>query len=181
MSNTNIRRDVDAPLRGIIVAIARNRVMGVCGRLPWHYPADLRRFKKLTLGTTVIMGRNTWDSLPKKPLVGRRNIVITHRPLDPGAMEPPEAMHGPAVETFTSLPDALEAATGDVWFIGGARVYEEAMAFANRIDITYVPESIDDENAVYFPSIDLTLWTANPRTRHEDDARLERQIFIRRA
>ncbi|MCB9655727.1 MAG: dihydrofolate reductase [Deltaproteobacteria bacterium] len=157
--------------------MAHNGIIGVGGALPWHYPADLRRFKRLTLGKTVIMGRNTWASLPKKPLVDRRNIVITRRPLD----ELPRERAPTLVETYTSLADALGAATDDVWFIGGAQIYREAMPLANLIDVTYIPDDIaDDPTAVYFPPIDDALWTAHPRAPHEDDDRLERQIFVRR-
>ncbi|MGH9333165.1 MAG: dihydrofolate reductase, partial [Vicinamibacteria bacterium] len=100
--------------RGILAAVSPEGVIGLDGRIPWHYSADLKRFKKLTLGTTVIMGRLTWDSLAKKPLVGRRNVVITRSKLD-------------GVESFPSLEAALATCEGDVWFIGGAGIFEESM------------------------------------------------------
>ena len=68
-------------MRAAIVAISPERVIGIDGELPWHYSADLRRFKRLTMGTTVIMGRRTWESIGSRPLPGRHNIVITKNPL----------------------------------------------------------------------------------------------------
>ena len=80
---------------GAIVAISANGVIGKDGDLPWHYSEDLKRFKQLTLDSTIIMGRNTWDSLPRKPLPKRRNIVITRRGVE-------------GVENYSSIEEALE-------------------------------------------------------------------------
>lgn len=153
---------------GIIAAVSPEGVIGVDGDIPWHYSADMKRFKRLTVGATVIMGRHTWDSLPVKPLKDRRNIVITSREL-----------HG--VDCYRDIPAALATTEGDVWFIGGARIYEEAMGHADRIDLTYVPDNVRDESAVRFPEIDESVWEAGPRERSEDDERLERQVFRRRS
>ena len=153
--------------RGIIAAVSPDGVIGLDGDLPWHYSADLKRFKRLTIGKTVIMGRLTWESLPKKPLVGRRNVVITSRNLE-------------GVECFPDIPTALEACEGDVWFIGGARIFEEAMAYADVIDLTYVPDRVEGEGTVHFPTIDEDVWDGGPLETHVDDTRLERRIFRRR-
>ena len=103
-------------------------MIGVEGSLPWHLPEDLALFKRLTTGTTVVMGRATWESLPAavRPLPGRRNIVLSRRPgwLAPGA------------EVAGSLAEALDLADGDVWVIGGASVYREALAAADRLVVT---------------------------------------------
>lgn len=152
---------------GIIAAVSPEGIIGVDGRIPWHYPADMKRFKRLTTGTTVIMGRRTWESLPAKPLKNRRNVVITSHDLD-------------AVECYRDIPSALASAEGDVWFIGGARIYEEAMRYTDVIDLTYVPDSIDAASAVFFPEIDEEVWEPGPRERAPEDPRLERQIFRRR-
>jgi dihydrofolate reductase len=104
--------------RRIIAAVSPEGVIGRGGTIPWHYSADFKRFKRLTLDDTVIMGRLTWESLPKKPLAGRRNVVITSQRL-------------PDVECFQSLEEALATCEGDIWFIGGARIYEEAMRVAD--------------------------------------------------
>jgi dihydrofolate reductase len=153
--------------RGIIAAVSPEGVIGVDGTIPWHYPSDMKRFKRLTEGTTVVMGRLTWESLPRKPLVNRRNVVITSRHLE-------------GVECYASIAKALESCEGDVWFIGGARVYEEAMDYADVIDLTYVPDTVESEGAVYFPEIDETLWEPGPVLPAEDDPLLKRQRFTRR-
>lgn len=153
--------------RGIIAAVSPEGVIGVDGTLPWHYSADQKRFKRLTLGTTVIMGRLTWESLPRKPLVGRRNVVITSRKLE-------------GVECFPTISEALGSCEGDVWFIGGARIYEEAMAHADFLDLTLVPDRIDDPGAVTFPEIDEAVWEPGPLEVDPDDLRLKRRIYRRR-
>jgi 2-iminobutanoate/2-iminopropanoate deaminase len=152
---------------GLIVAVSPKGVIGVDGTLPWHYSADHRRFKRLTLGTTVIMGRLTWESLPKRPLVGRRNVVITSRNLE-------------GVECFPTIREALASSEGDVWFIGGARIYEEAMRHADFLDVTLVPDAIDEPGAIYFPEIDETVWEPGPLEVDSEDPRLKRRIYRRR-
>jgi dihydrofolate reductase len=152
---------------GIIAAVSPEGVIGVDGKIPWHYSADMKRFKRLTEGATVIMGRRTWESLPVKPLANRRNIVVTRRDLD-------------GVECYRDVASALASTSGDVWFIGGARIYEEAMRYADVIDLTYVPDRIDAEGAVRFPEIDDAVWESGPRERAPDDERLERQVYRKR-
>lgn len=109
----------------LIWAEAADRVIGMDGAIPWHLPEDLQRFKELTMGSTVVMGRVTWESLPKsvRPLPGRRNIVVTRQ----------ASYDAPGAETVPSLEQALEMADGDVWVIGGASIYEQAMAHADRV------------------------------------------------
>jgi dihydrofolate reductase len=153
--------------RTIIAAVSPEGVIGRDGTIPWHYSADFKRFKRLTLNGTVIMGRLTWESLPRRPLVERRNVVITGRDL-------------PGVECFRTLEAALAASEGDVWFIGGARVYEEAMRFADTIDLTYVPDRIEGDNCVHFPAIDDSNWEAGPLEADLEDPRLKRRIYRRR-
>jgi 2-iminobutanoate/2-iminopropanoate deaminase len=154
-------------IRGIIAAISPEGAIGVDGRMPWHYSEDLKRFKRLTTGTTVIMGRLTWESLAKKPLAGRRNIVITRRKLE-------------GVECFPSLEAALATCEGDVWFIGGTRIFEEAMRHADLIDLAYVPDSVTAPGAVYFPEIPESEWEAGPLETHPDDPRLTHRVYTRR-
>ena len=152
---------------GIIVAVSPEGVIGVDGNIPWHYSTDMKRFKRITTSATVIMGRHTWESLPKKPLKDRRNIVITSRDLED-------------VDCYLDVVSALASTTGDVWFIGGARIYREAMGYADLIDLTYVPDHVDTKGAVRFPDIDEAVWEPGPRERAPDDHRLERQIYQRR-
>ena len=151
---------------GIIVAYNKDRVIGREGTIPWHYSADLKRFKQLTLGTTVIMGRKTWESLPKKPLPDRINFVVTRTSL-------------PGVTCFPSVNQALTAATRPVWFIGGQRIYQEALPLTDVIDVTLVPDDVPLEGAVFFPPIDPGEFSAPEPFLHPDDSRLKRQIFRR--
>ena len=155
---------------GIIVAVSPEGVIGVDGGIPWHYSADMKRFKRITTGSTVIMGRRTWESLPVKPLKDRRNIVIASRDVE-------------GAECYRDVAAAVASTTGDVWFIGGAHIYEEAMGHADLIDLTYVPDHVETEgaeSAVRFPDIDEAVWEPGPRERAPDDDRLERQIYRRR-
>lgn len=151
---------------GMIVAVSPEGVIGLHGKLPWHYPADLKRFKRLTMGATIIMGRLTYESIGK-PLPGRRNLVVTR-----GAIT--------GVECFSSLPSALAAATTEhSWLIGGAKIFDEGMTLADVLDVTYVPDSIQDPTAVKLPPIDPEIWTAGPATPLEEDPRLLNRVYRR--
>jgi dihydrofolate reductase len=152
----------------MIVAVSPDGVIGLRGTIPWHYKGDMLRFKRVTMGKTIVMGRATWDSLPKKPLPGRRNVVITSRPIE-------------GVESYASIERALEA-IGDeeAWFIGGARIYEEAMKHVDVIDVTYVPDRVDDPAAVRMPAIDEARFSAGEIVAHEDEPALTRRTFTRR-
>jgi dihydrofolate reductase len=154
--------------RGIMVAMSPERVIGLHGKIPWHYRGDFKRVKRLTLGTTLIMGRVTWESIGGKPLPGRRNLVVTSRAIE-------------GAECFRDLSSALAASEGKVWFFGGARIYEESMPLADFIDVVYVPDRIVDPGAVYFPPIDPTLWDEGPLLPHEDEPSLQRRVYTRRS
>ena len=134
---------------GMIAAIGRDRELGRGGDLIWHIPDDLRHFKKVTLGHTVIMGRKTWDSLPKKPLPGRRNIVVTRN----------EEWNVAGAERARSLEEAVAMCdSGDMpYVIGGASIYEEAMPYATELSLTLVDESCDSAD-VYFPPVESDDW-----------------------
>jgi dihydrofolate reductase len=154
-------------LRAIIVAVSRDGVIGLEGRIPWRFPADQQRFKRLTMGAAIVMGRRTWESIGR-PLPGRRNIVLTARPIA-------------GVETYASVAAALAACSDeDVWFIGGRGVYEAALAVADLLDITYVPVEVGDPRGVRFPEIDPAVWDAGPRWVDDEDPRLEHQELRRR-
>nr|AEI30217.1 dihydrofolate reductase [uncultured bacterium] len=153
--------------RGIMVAMSPEGVIGLEGKIPWHYRGDLRRVKRLTLGTTLIMGRVTWESLGGKPLPGRRNLVVTSRTIE-------------GAECFADIDSALAASEGKVWFFGGARIYRDAMPLSDFIDAVYVPDHIDDPRAVRFPAIDPAMWDAGPLVVHEDEPLLRRRIYTRR-
>ncbi len=141
------------------MAITQDRVIGVDGKLPWHYSADLKRFKRLTLGATIIMGRGTWESIGAKSLAGRRNVVITRSVLDD-------------VQCYTTIPAALATCTGDVWFIGGGQLYAAALEYCDFIDVTQVPDKISAGNTVFFPELDPSVWQAEPMTPLVEDPRL---------
>jgi dihydrofolate reductase len=152
---------------GLIVALTAERVIGLHGGLPWNHRGDLRRFKERTLGATMIMGRLTFESMGSRPLPGRRNVVLTSRAL-------------PGVECFASLDAALAACSGDVWVIGGARVFEEALGICDEVDLTHVPDTVDHPDAVRFPPIDPDAFEPGPRTPHPYNPALEVQILRRR-
>jgi len=133
-------------LRGAIVAMTRERVIGKGGKLPWHYPEDLRRFKQRTMNCAIIMGRITWDSLDRNPLPGRRNIVISRSGVT-------------GVECYDSIAAALNAcATTDTWFIGGAQIYQAAMPYIEVLDVTFVPDEVEGNDLVRFPDVDWGRW-----------------------
>jgi dihydrofolate reductase len=152
---------------GSIAAVSPEWVIGVGNKVPWHHAGDMRRFKRVTLGTTIIMGRLTWESMNKKALPGRRNLVVTSTP-DKG------------VECFADIHAALMATRGDVWFVGGARIYADAMEHVDLIDLTFVPEHVLAEGAVKFPAIDPERFEAGPMLPHEDEAGLSRRVYTKK-
>ena len=131
---------------GLVWAQARGGVIGADGGLPWHLPEDLARFKALTTGGTVVMGRATWESLPPavRPLPGRRNVVLSRRPgyLAPGA------------RVAASLDEALAGAGGDVWVIGGASVYRAALPLAEVAVVTEIDAAYDGDTLAPEPGPD---------------------------
>ncbi len=140
----------------IIVAISKNNCIGKDGTLPWHIPADMKRVKELTTGKNVVMGRNTWESIPEKyrPLPNRKNIVIT-RTL---AYSVPEG-----VEVYTSITEAIEAHKGeDIVGFGGQRIFEEMLPLADILYITHVDQVVEECDA-FFPKIDLGIWQETER------------------
>jgi dihydrofolate reductase len=155
----------------MIYAVSPEGVIGANNQVPWHHPGDYRRFKRVTLGSTVIMGRKTFESMGK-PLTGRRNIVVTRTPIDVKD-----------VECVASVEDALMkagAAAADVWFIGGHRIFVEGMKYADVIDVTYVPDHVHAPDAVYAPTIDEDIFEPGPLLPHEDEPELTRRIYTRR-
>jgi dihydrofolate reductase len=131
---------------GLVWAQARGGVIGADGGLPWHLPEDLARFRALTTGSTVVMGRATWESLPDafRPLPGRRNVVLSRRPgfLAPGAT------------VASSLEQALAGVAGDVWVIGGASVYRSALPLADLAVVTEIDAAYDGDTLAPEPGPD---------------------------
>jgi len=168
----------EGPHCTIIVALDRNRVIGKDGDLPWHYSADLKRFKRLTMGGVVIMGRVTWESLPIKPLPGRLNLIVTRR-TDEDLALPQGAMACPSLE-LALMTAGAEAPGRDIWFIGGARLYKEALDQADRVDMTHVPDEVRGDDLVFFPELNEAQWEAGPIETDTQDPRLRRQTYTRR-
>jgi dihydrofolate reductase len=140
----------------IVAAVARNRVIGADNGLPWRIPADMARFKELTMGGALIMGRETFESIGR-PLPGRATIVLTRRP---------DWSHQ-GVEVAHSLGEALEVAASqgaDAFISGGAEVYRAALEVADRMELT----EVDDEPAgdTLFPEVDWSQWREVSRIRH---------------
>lgn len=122
---------------GLIWAQTPDGVIGAAGRIPWSVPEDLARFRELTTGGTVIMGRKTWESLPQRfrPLPDRRNIVVTRS----------TGFAADGAEVAHSLDEALLLAGGDAWVIGGGELYREAIGRADRLEVTEVEASVDGD------------------------------------
>lgn len=132
----------------IVVAHSSNRVIGRDGGLPWRLPADMRRFRELTRGSTVLMGRRTFESLPDafRPLPERRNLVLS---ADPG-------YRPPGVEVFASLQEALDACGDDCFVIGGELAYRDALPHCERLYATEIDAELEGD--AFFPEIDGAEW-----------------------
>jgi len=155
------------PTRAAIVAMNAARVIGHDGTLPWHYSEDLKRFKRLTTGSTIVMGRNTFESIGSKPLPKRDNRVVTRSHFD-------------NVDCFTSLESAITDSPGDLWFIGGAKLYAAALNYCDFIDVMWVPDEVTGDDLVYFPELPPSDWRAGSKTPLAEDNRLINQRFYRR-
>ena len=142
----------------IIVAISANNAIGKDNQLLWHLPADLKHFKEITSGHTIIMGRKTYESIGK-PLPNRRNIVITRQ----------EDLTIAGVEIVHSLADAVTLCEKDLelFIIGGAEIYQHALPETNRIYLTTVHKDYDAD--VFFPQLTVNDWTTVNQEYHETD------------
>ncbi len=143
----------------IIAAVARNMAIGRGNELIYWLPNDLRRFKALTTGHTIIMGRRTFQSLPKGVLPNRRNIVLTR-----------SGKEFPGAETYSSLREALGSClpSEEVFVIGGATVYAEALPLADRLCLTEVDDEPEGADA-FFPQVSSDLWKVSSREEHGKD------------
>ena len=143
----------------MVAAMARNRVIGNAGQLPWHEPADLAHFKRTTTGHAVIMGRKTWESLGR-PLPKRRNLVVTRQP----------GFIAAGAEVFADLTQAIAAARTtdpEPMIIGGGEIYNQSIVTADKLDITRVHHTFDADT--FFPEIDLTKWELTFAEFHPKD------------
>lgn len=137
----------------LVVAIADNGVIGKDGGLPWHISDDMKRFKALTMGHTVVMGRKTWDSLPRKPLPGRVNVVVTRQ----------ADWNAEGAVAASSLGAATSGTSGTVMIIGGAEIYNRALPMATRIELTEVHQAFEGDAKF---ELDRTGWTETARESH---------------
>jgi dihydrofolate reductase len=142
-----------------VVAIAQNHAIGKDNKLLWHLPNDLKHFKNITSGHTVIMGRKTYDSVGK-PLPNRRNIIITRQQIEI-----------PGCEVVNSIDAALAlcADEEEVFIVGGAEIYKQAMPLTDKIYLTIVHQDFDGDT--YFPEIKANIWKETERKDHQPDDR----------
>lgn len=142
----------------LIVAYDRARAIGTEGRLPWHLPDDLKRFKALTLGHAIVMGRKTFESIGR-PLPGRRNWVLSTD----------RDWSAPGVTRCSGLDEVLENhREGVLWVIGGGQIYAAALPVVTRIEATEVDTRVDAADA-WFPAIDESQWRMHSRDHHSRD------------
>lgn len=159
-----------------IVAKARNGVIGRDGTLPWRLSADLAFFKEITLGKPILMGRKTWESLPRRPLPGRDNIVLS-RDWNYSA---------PGARVYSSLGSSLNAARAmatragvdEIFIIGGASLYQRALPLTDRLYMTEV--DCEPEGDAMFPAFDPARWEEVWSRSHEADDRNDHAFTIKR-
>lgn len=160
MPTTHPRSSIPNPQSrlSIIVAMAKNRVIGANNTLPWHLPADLKHFKSLTMGHHIIMGRKTYESIGK-PLPGRTSVVVTRN----------TGYSLPGVIVVNSLPAAIKACGNDdeIFVIGGAELYRQAIDLADRIYLTEIEADIAGD--AHFTEFDSKMWRETGRESHSPD------------
>lgn len=154
----------------IIAAVADNYAIGKANKLIWHLPADLKHFKQLTTGHTVVMGKRTFESLPNGPLPNRKNVVLTSilsESIQDGYFE------------AESLEEALDLCEHEeeIFIIGGSTVYKQSIDKADKLYITWVHD--DFQADAFFPEIDFSQWKETAREDHEpDDKNAYRYSFV---
>jgi len=154
----------------LVVARAANGVIGNKGAIPWRLPEDMRHFKAITMGRPCIMGRKTWDSLPRKPLPGRTNIVITRD----------RTFHAEGAVAVHAFEEGLRRAAAElppeIAVIGGAEIYRAALPYAARVHLTEV--HADVEGDVHMPILDPAAWHEVARENHSAASGLPGFSFV---
>ncbi len=142
----------------ILVAMAQNRTIGINNTLPWHIPEDLKRFKALTMGHHMIMGRKTFDSIGM-PLPGRTTVIVTRN----------QSLKIEGCIIAHSLEQAVSACAGDdeIFIIGGAELYAQAMPLTDTLYITKIQQDVEGD--AHFPSFDKSVWQEVSRERHSQE------------
>ena len=168
-SSQSTRSATTLPRVTIVVARARNGVIGIDNGLPWHLPEDLKHFRATTMGHAIVMGRKTFESIGKA-LPGRRTIVVTRNP----------GWSHAGCEHASSLPAAIalagmpgpdpSIATDEVFVVGGAQLYREAIAIAQRVLVTEI--ELDVAGDAHFPELDPSRWRTVSRSEHRSGAGL---------
>ncbi len=144
----------------LIAAIDKRNAIGYNNKLLFHIPNDLKRFKELTTGHTVVMGRKTFESLPKGALPNRRNIVLSRN----------KDLCYPNTEIFSSIEDALKSCTQaeKVFIIGGEQIYSTCIGFADELEITEIDKTAEHSDA-FFPIIDKNIWKVKEIKEYKTD------------
>lgn len=142
----------------LIAGISQNNCIGQNGQLPWHIPEDLKHFREVTAGKTVLMGRKTWESLPEKfrPLPNRTNIIITRQT---------DYSVPTGVEVYATIDEAIAKHPEEIVVIGGAEIYKQTIDQADRLYITHINQTVNGD--AFFPEIDLNIWHEVERADHE--------------
>lgn len=153
-----------------IVAVGSDGSIGRGGEIPWRLREDLKRFKEITMGHPVIMGRKTWESLPKKPLPGRRNIVVTRD----AAYEAPGGETAGSIEEAVALCQAEEVPV----IIGGEQIYRQSLPWCTRVYLTEVDMTVPDADA-WFPKLDECSWKKTEESEWLESAHGIRYRYIR--
>ncbi|MDO8603862.1 MAG: type 3 dihydrofolate reductase [bacterium] len=150
----------------LIVAMDKNRLIGDSKKIPWHLPADFAYFKETTMGKPIIMGRTTFESIGR-PLPGRKNIVLTR-----GSY----SHEGILVAHSFEEARIIAGDSDEIFVIGGAQVYKEALPFVDRLYVTFVEEEF--EGNIFFPEVDFTEWREiKNETRKADEKNLHAMRF----
>lgn len=145
----------------IVVAMAENRGIGLTNQMPWHLPADLKHFKKITSGHPIIMGRKTFESVGR-PLPNRTNIVISRR----------KDWFQDGILIVGTLKEAIKFAKkidDDIYIIGGGNVYEQTIELADRLEVTLIKTDLEADT--FFPKIDTEIWQLTNEEWHDKDER----------
>ena len=150
----------------VIVAYGKNRVIGKDNKMPWHLPADLRYFKETTLGKTVVMGRKTFESIGKA-LPGRKNVVISSQ----------EGINATGCEVISSFEAALQIAKEEeIFIIGGATIYEQAIEHADLLYITFIEEDFDGD--AFFPEWNKEDWVLQSSEKGKKDEKNNYEYYF---
>lgn len=142
----------------MVVAMGKNRAIGLNNQMPWHMPADLQHFKQVTLGKPIVMGRRTYESIGK-PLPNRRNLILSSQ----------TNLNIPGCEVFSSIESVLDTLKDqpEIMIIGGANLYQQCLAKTQRLYLTFIDHDFDAD--AYFPEWNLTEWTELSREDHPAD------------